>query len=106
MNATNTLVTLIDGLRTRAGMPKISPIDADAAPGTQRRRIAAHNALLDVATPFKDRICGQDTNGRPCILKDGHKPSEYDTTSHLNAEGRERAMRYLVHSEPDPAKRA
>jgi hypothetical protein len=104
------------------GRVAIDPIDKDAPFGTQIRRIAAYNALQDLAKPGADRFCGSTRHtrgGQPCVLRDGHLPSQFDATFHpgtstvdtndyrcLSADGRERALRYLVHSDPDPDKRA
>lgn len=105
--------------RTAAGRPIIDPVDASAQLGTQRRRIKAHNALLDLARPGTDRFCGYEEESRtplrggratagPCVLKEGHHEPGYDTDfpRHMDAEQRDRAERYLTHSDPDPARRA
>ena len=104
------LNTLIDDLRTAFGHPPIDPFDASAPRGTVERRIAAHNALMDVAKPGRDRICGASSgsvNDTPCVLRQDHAPALFDDRwSHMGVEQRDRARRYLVHSEPDPARRA
>lgn len=102
--------------RAATGRPIVSPFDKDAPVGTTRRRIKAHNALLDVAVIGVDRICGIEeesqadgsTTSGPCVLREGHRSPWYDNQYpyHMDAEQRDRAERYLVHSEPDPDKRA
>lgn len=102
--------------RTAVGRPAVSPFDDKAPVGTVRRRIAAHNALLDVAQPGRDRICGIEeesygnaaVSGGPCVLKEGHHRPGYDDSfpRHMDAEQMHRAERYLIHSDPDPKTRA
>jgi hypothetical protein len=95
---------------TVLGRAAIDPIDANAPAGTQGRRIAAHNALLDLAKPGRDRFCGYTADSAltgPCILVDGHRNATFDdSTTHMDAKQRDRAIRYLVHSDPDPKQRA
>jgi hypothetical protein len=96
-------------LRTMfTGTVAIDPVDKDAPAGTQRRRVAAYNALQDLAKPGRDRYCGfAGSGGSPCVLRVNHHDSRFDdTTVHMTAEQRERAFRYLTHSNPDPAQRA
>lgn len=102
---------LITELRRASNRPVIDPLDKSAPPGTIRRRIDAYNALRELAVAGRDRYCGAPLSGfgmdQVCILKDGHRPSLYDpSTPHMGVEMRDRAERYLVHSEPDPARRA
>ncbi len=101
---------LVAVLRTAfSGTIAVDPVDKDAPVGTQIRRIAAYNALHDLAKPGRDRYCGARMSAMagPCILRDGHTDAAFDETcAHMDASQRERALRYLVHSEPDPAKRA
>lgn len=116
-----TLTSLVADLRTIFGRPAIDPIDASAPAGTIERRIAAHNALIDLARPGQHRYCGLKSHTRkagPCILVEGHSPAKFDVDRPRNAqnqatyftcmdvEQRDRAERYLVHSEPDPERRA
>jgi len=109
-DTTKQLKQLVGLIRTAfTGDVAVDPLDKDAPLGTQHRRIAAYNALHDLAKPGRDRFCGTRTSAMtgPCVLRDDHKPSEFDdVASHMDAEQRERALRYLVHSDPDPAKRA
>jgi hypothetical protein len=99
--------------RTAAGRPVIDPLDASAPVGTHIRRIRAYNALMDLAVVGRDRICGktpQHSPGTagPCVLREGHAAPEYDDhyPDHMDAEQRDRAERYLTHSDPDPDRRA
>lgn len=114
--------TLVGVLRTAVfGNIAIDPIDTSAPSGTQVRRIAAYNALHDLAKAGRDRYCGRTDAtkaGGPCILRDNHSPATFDVRrrgdqnnieSHytcMDPEQRDRALRYLVHSEPDPNRRA
>lgn len=95
-------------LRTRANRPIYDPFDANAPRGTVARRILAHNALIDVAVPGTDRICGIDVGPGPCVLREGHVFPRYDDDhpNHMDAEQRDRAERYLSHSDPNPDTRA
>jgi len=120
MSLTSRLVQLVDAISDAAGQPRIGPIDPNAPIGTQRQRIAAHNTILDAARPFEDRICGAEgynvKTGEPlhgpCVLKADHVSSDWRDTQngsgdgHVDAACLARAKRYLVHSEPDKAKRA
>ena len=112
---TDRLSAAVDNLRGTFNLASIDPFDAKV-PGTVRRRIKAHNALLDIARIGRDKICGEqgtrvgNTDSYlhgPCILKAGHESSRFvDNWDHMDAEIRDRAFRYLAHSDPDPATRA
>lgn len=118
----NDVHRLVGILRTVVlGRPVIDPIDKSAPRGTQIRRIAAHNALVDLAKPGEHRYCGQTGHtraGGPCVLREGHSDADFDsepapersmfgrTYTCMDVEQRDRALRYLIHSDPDPSNRA
>lgn len=110
MTGPQALKLFTDTIRTvMLRRPAIDPIDSSAPLGTQHRRISAYNALFDLARPGRHKYCGYRAASLkgPCVLKDGHADSKFDdTTAHMDVEQRDRAVRYLVHSEPDPARRA
>lgn len=94
------LKTWVAALR---GQPTTDPIVSSDPSATTAERIAAHNALLDLANPGRDYYCGKrsrDSLHGPCILKDGHRPVIFDphrTWSCMDATGREQAQRFLIH---------
>lgn len=104
------LDNLVRCLRIGLRLNEVDPIDSAAPRGTQIRRIAAYNALFDLARPGEHRYCGMYYSpvSGPCVLRADHQKAGYDDASlgHMDAEQRDRAIRYLVHSEPDPDKRA
>lgn len=108
--ATRAVRNLVGAIRTIVlGRTAIDPIDASAPAGTQHKRIAAYNALHDLARPGHDRYCGYSSSALigPCVLREGHADSQYDrAVSHMDVEARDRALRYLVHSDPNPEQRA
>jgi hypothetical protein len=104
------VAAMVHRLRTGTfSLHTVDPISATAPKGTQVRRIAAYNALMDLAVPGRDKYCG--TVGLmlgPCVLKQDHEAPMYDdgASLHMDVEQRDRALRYLVHSDPDATKRA
>lgn len=105
---TTRMARLVTESRARAGLPAVDPFDKNAPAGTVRRRIRAHNMLLEIAVPGQDRICGADAGNSNCVLVAGHNPPYYDDaeTHHCDPEQRDRAIRFLIHSHPDPRQRA
>lgn len=90
----------------RRGELSISPVDQYAPIGTQVRRIKAYNTLRLAAKAGTDMFCGHTSIDypRPCILKRGHEDATYeDGNRHMDAEQRDRALRYLMlRSAPKP----
>jgi hypothetical protein len=87
----------------------IDPISGTAPVGTQVRRVAAYNTLMDLAVIGRHRFCAKvaEPGMGPCVLRADHDHATYQPgVTHMDAEQRDRAIRYLVHSEPDPERRA
>lgn len=83
----------------RSGSIAVNPVDQHAPIGTQVRRIKAYNTLQMVAKPGRDTFCGftSDAYPAPCILRRGHEDGTYqDGNRHMDAEQRDRAIRYLM----------
>lgn len=104
------LTALVEDLCNLFGQPVIDPLDKSAPPGTLGRRVHAYNALRTLAKPGRDRYCAsEDTDdGTLCVLTELHPDNRFNTSGnpHMTVADRDRARRYLVHSEPDPERRA
>lgn len=104
------LAALVEDICDLFGQPVIDPLDKSAPPGTLARRIHAYNALRDLAKPGRDWYCADERtdDGTPCILRHDHRNARFNVSGnqHMTVADRDRARRYLVHSEPDPEHRA